>query len=94
MAAGNHDDAVVAVMKEVKKFLKNSKKDFTFSEKRSIIKEGWNEDDHPRDENGRFAGGGSDEDGYEENGKTYYKERRKDRNGEYFSRPTLKLPKK
>lgn len=29
-AASNHDDAVVAVMKEVKKILQNFKKDFTF----------------------------------------------------------------
>lgn len=57
-AAGKHDDAVVAVMKEVKRLLKNFEKKLTYDPKRDIIKENWDEDAHPRDENGRFAEGG------------------------------------
>ena len=54
------DAAVVAVMKEVKKILKDIQNGFTNDPKRGIIENEWSEDDHPRDENGRFAGGGSD----------------------------------
>ena len=50
------DDAVVAVMKEVKRLLEKNM--FTNDPKRGIIKGDWNEDDHPRDDNGRFASGG------------------------------------
>lgn len=65
-AQTNHDDEIVAVMKEVrnllksesKKFTKNSKKDFTNANEKAIIKEGFNEEDHPRDDNGRFTSGG------------------------------------
>lgn len=56
-AAAEHDDSVVAVMKEVRSLLKNFEKGFTKAPERGIIKE-WNEDDHPRDENGRFTDGG------------------------------------
>ena len=59
-AAGNHDDAVVAVMKEVKKTLKNFENHFTNVSRKSIIRNEWNEDDHPRDEHGRFSSGGGD----------------------------------
>jgi hypothetical protein len=31
---------------------------FTLQAKEPIIKDGWNEDDHPRDDNGRFTSGG------------------------------------
>lgn len=55
-AESANDDAVVAVMKEVKRLLE--KNVFTNDPKRGIIKGDWNEDDHPRDENGRFASGG------------------------------------
>ncbi len=53
-AAGSKDDEIVAVMKEVKKILE---KDFSNAEIGSIIKGEWNEDAHPRDENGRFTSG-------------------------------------
>lgn len=57
-AAAEHDDSVVAVMKEVRSLLKNFEKGFTKAPERGIIKE-WNEDDHPRDEsNGRFVENG------------------------------------
>lgn len=54
-ASQNHDDEIVAVMKEVKKFLE---KGFTDYAKKGIMKEEWNEDSHPRDENGRFSSSG------------------------------------
>lgn len=59
-AAGNHDDGVVAVMKEVKRLLKNFEKKLTYDPKGGIIKGEWEEDAHPRDDSGRFAGGGGD----------------------------------
>ncbi len=97
-AAFQNDDAIVAVMKEVKSLLKNLKNDFTFEKKESIIKGEWNEDDHPRDEKGKFtSGGGSNSAGKEtsvNNSKSYYKEKRKDLNGKPFSNPTLKLSKR
>lgn len=78
-AAANHDDEIVAVMKEVRKLLKNGLQN---DSQCGIIKAEWNEDDHPRDENGRFtSGGGSDSQSSDTSGKSY-------------SRPTLKLPKK
>lgn len=55
-AAGNHDDAVVAVMKEVKALLQ---KGFTKDSEHGIIALGdWDESKHPRDENGRFTASG------------------------------------
>lgn len=55
-AAGNHDDAVVAVMKEVKALLEKS---FTKGSEHGIIALGdWDESKHPRDENGRFTASG------------------------------------
>ncbi|MCD7727038.1 MAG: hypothetical protein LUH57_01665 [Ruminococcus sp.] len=51
-AASNHDDEIVAVMKEVKKVLS---KGLTSSENRSIINYS---DDQPRDESGRWTDGG------------------------------------
>jgi capsid portal protein len=57
-AASEHDDAIVAVMKEVRDFLvQNNKKGLQFGEDCGILK--WNKD-QPRDESGRFAstGGG------------------------------------
>ncbi|MCD7812195.1 MAG: phage portal protein [Ruminococcus sp.] len=77
-AASNKDDEIVAIMKEVKKILQ---KDFTNNEKKSIIKE-WDEDDHPRDENGRFTSGGGN------------KNLPTDSKGNSYSYPTLKLSKK
>lgn len=60
-AAANHDDEIVAVMKEVRNLLKNSEKDFTNDSLRGIIKYS---PDQPRDENGRFVSGdGSSESG-------------------------------
>jgi len=53
-AAGNHDDEIVAVMKEVKNLLKRS---FTLSGKSSIIKDGNSKDDYPRNAGGKFASG-------------------------------------
>ncbi len=53
-AAAEHDDSVVAVMKEVRNLLKNFEKGFTNGEKGSIISK-WCEDDHPRDALGRFC---------------------------------------
>jgi capsid portal protein len=55
-ATSSHDDSVVAVMKEVKRLLE--KKVFTNDSKKGIIKGEWNEDAHPRDDNGKFAGSG------------------------------------
>lgn len=55
-AAANHDDEIVAVMKEVRKLLKNGLQN---DSQCGIIKAEWNEDDHPRDENGRFTSGGT-----------------------------------
>ncbi|KAB0577241.1 PBSX family phage portal protein [Fusobacterium naviforme] len=55
-AENANDDAVVAVMKEVKRLLE--KRVFTNDPKRGIIKGDWNEDAHPRDDNGRFTSGG------------------------------------
>lgn len=55
-AAAEHDDSVVAVMREVKSLLKNFEKGFTKTPERGIIKE-WNEDMHPRDALGRFCSG-------------------------------------
>lgn len=55
-AAANHDDEIVAVMKEVRKLLKNGLQNDSGC---GIIKAEWNEDDHPRDENGRFTSGGT-----------------------------------
>ncbi len=52
-AAGADDDAIVAVLKEVKKLLKN----LTSAPKRSIIENEWDESKHPRDEKGRFSSG-------------------------------------
>ncbi len=89
-AAGNHDDEIVAVMKEVKKFLQNR---LTNETKECIIKE-WDEEAHPRDEKGRFAeGGGSSSDGSTDKSGSYSNEKRKDMDGNYFSQPTLQLPK-
>lgn len=45
----------MAVLKEVKKLLQ---KNFTSDTKKRIIKGDWNEEDHPRDESGKFTGGG------------------------------------
>lgn len=65
-ATNESDVAIVAVMKEVKKVLKNLKKDFTFRKNGSIIKEGWittEEGNHVfLDGDGTFHGGAS---GYE-----------------------------
>lgn len=77
-AAANHDDEIVAVMKEVRKLLKNGLQN---TAECGIIKAEWNEEDHPRDENGRFASSGSDSQASDNSEKSY-------------SRPTLKLPKK
>lgn len=68
-SAERDDVELVSVMKEIRKFLikneenfKNSgeisKKPFTFSKSCDIIKGEWDEDSHPRDENGRFSSGG------------------------------------
>lgn len=57
-ALEKNDTEIVAILKEVKNFLKNFEKDFTFLKKGSIIKGDWNEDAHPRDEHGRFTSGG------------------------------------
>lgn len=57
-AASHNDDAVVAVMKEVKRVLKSFEKNLTSAPERDIIKGDWDEEAHPRDDNGRFAGGG------------------------------------
>lgn len=54
-AEGQNDDAVVAVMKEVRRILKNWP--FTSGEEHDIIKDAWDEDAHPRDDNGQFASG-------------------------------------
>lgn len=54
-AAANHDDEIVAVMKEVRNLLKSSEKDFTKDNFRDIIKY---DPDQPRDENGRFTSTG------------------------------------
>lgn len=61
-AASENDDAVVAVMKEVKNLLKNFEKDLTSSAKKRIIANEFDEDDHPRDENGRFTNSGASND--------------------------------
>ncbi|MCC8191704.1 MAG: hypothetical protein LIO41_01480 [Ruminococcus sp.] len=68
-AASNHDDEIVAVMKEVKKVLS---KGLTSSENRSIINYS---DDQPRDEHGRFSsvgGSSSSSSGTKDSGKTKY----------------------
>lgn len=58
-AAANHDDEVVAVMKEIRKLLlKGQFAQWTQNRDDGIIKGDWNEDAHPRDENGRFSSGG------------------------------------
>ena len=54
----NNDDEVVAVMKEVRSLLLKQGKAFTESLGNGTIKKEWEEDLHPRDENGRFSGGG------------------------------------
>lgn len=54
-AESSNDDKIVSVLKEVKKLLQ---KNFTSDTKKRIIKDNWNEDDHPRDESGKFTGGG------------------------------------
>lgn len=55
-AAVNHDDEVVAVMKEVRALLQ---KGFTKDSEHGIIALGdWDESKHPRDENGRFTASG------------------------------------
>lgn len=55
-AAENHDDAVVAVMKEVRALLQ---KGFTKDPKYGIITlENWDESKHPRDEHRRFSASG------------------------------------
>lgn len=62
-AAANHDDAVVAVMKEVRALL--LKNELASGPEKRIMKSDWNEDAHPRGEDGRFAsaGGGDDSSG-------------------------------
>ncbi len=78
----NNDDEVVAVMKEVRSLLLKQGKAFTESLGNGTIKKEWEEDLHPRDENGRFSGGcGSNEHNSAGNSKPYEK-------------PTLKLSKK
>lgn len=54
-AANNKDDEIVAVMKEVKRILK---RDFSNPAAGGIIEKDWDEDSHPRDDNGQFASGG------------------------------------
>jgi len=54
-AEGQNDDAVVAVMKEVRRILKNWP--FTSGEERDIIKNAWSADDHPRNDLGQFSDG-------------------------------------
>lgn len=58
-AQANHDDDIVPVLKEVRNLLKKLEKPFTNSSEHDIMK--WNEDDHPRDDAGKFSdsGGGS-----------------------------------
>ncbi|MBQ9375036.1 MAG: hypothetical protein IJU04_01685, partial [Ruminococcus sp.] len=64
-AEKNHDDEIVAVMKEVKNLLQSS-------ENSGIIKTDWNEEDHPRGEHGKFtSGGGSYSDGETDYGEKY-----------------------
>lgn len=87
-AVSMQDDSVVAVMKEVKKLLQDGLKS-------GIIKADWNEDDHPRGDDGKFTSKGeSDESSDPDEPYTYSKERRKDLSGKYFLYPTLILPKK
>lgn len=62
--SAEHDDIeLMSVMKEIRQILiknsENGENPFTFSENRAIIKEGWSEDAHPRDEHGRFTSGGA-----------------------------------
>lgn len=56
------DDEITVVLKEIRKLLTSgedlSSKSFTFNSKNDILKDGWSEDDHPRDERGRFTSGG------------------------------------
>lgn len=60
-AVSHNDVEIVAVMKEVKNLLENSEMGLTKTPKEAIIEKGeWNENLHPRDENGRFVGGGSE----------------------------------
>lgn len=79
-AANNKDDEIVAVMKEVKRILK---RDFSNPAAGGIIEKDWDEDSHPRDDNGQFASGG----GSSSNLPT-------DSEGRPYSRPALNLPKK
>jgi len=93
-AEGNHDDEIVAVMKEVRNLLEKASEE-------SIIKAKYEESEHPRGEAGRFAhkggqpnGGESSHDsgtGYAEK-YGFYNERKEDLNGNPYNRPTLKLP--
>ena len=57
-----NDDEITAVLKEIRKLLTesdlNAEKPFTFIGKGDIIKE-WDEDAHPRNEKGQFAGSGN-----------------------------------
>lgn len=60
-AASHNDVEIVAVMKEVKNIIENSEMGLTKTPKEAIIEKAeWNENLHPRDENGRFVGGGSE----------------------------------
>lgn len=55
-ASESHEDEIVAVMKEVRNLLLEK------PERESIIKADFNEDDHPRDEAGKFTSGGGSSD--------------------------------
>ena len=59
-AENRNDDAIVAVMKEVRKILKNWP--FTNAPKHDIIENAWDEGAHPRGDDGKFveSGGSSD----------------------------------
>ena len=60
-AASHNDAEIVAVMKEVKKIIENSEMGLTKTPKAAIIeKREWVEEEHPRDDNGRFTSGGYD----------------------------------
>lgn len=70
-SAERDDIELMSVMKEIRQILiknsENGENPFTFSENRAIIKEGWSEDAHPRDERGRFTSGGASPGGSESN---------------------------
>lgn len=61
------DEEITVVLKEIRKLLmeneESSTKLFTFNSKTGIINKEWNEEDHPRDENGRFTSGGGSSSG-------------------------------